>query len=52
MLIGLLEEELEPAVLSSAAIGLGHLRDERAIDRLAALAAHRTSRCGAAWCTG
>ncbi len=40
VLIGLLEEELEPAVISSAAIGLGHLRDERAIPRLAALAAH------------
>jgi HEAT repeat protein len=40
VLIGLLEEELEPAVLSSAAIGLGHLRDERAIPRLSALAAH------------
>jgi HEAT repeat protein len=39
-LIGLLEEDLEPAVLSSAAIGLGHLRDERAIPRLSALAAH------------
>src|SRR3954470_23632916 len=31
----LLEEDDEPAVLSSAAIGLGHLRDEHAIDRLA-----------------
>src|SRR3954454_24052963 len=31
----LLEEDDEPAVLSSAAIGLGHLRDARAIDRLA-----------------
>jgi hypothetical protein len=40
VLIGLLEEELEPSVISSAAVGLGHLRDERAISRLAALAAH------------
>jgi len=40
VLIGLLEEELEPSVLSSAAIGLGHLRDERALPRLATLAAH------------
>jgi HEAT repeat protein len=40
VLLRLLEEDDEPAVLSSAAIGLGHLRDERAIDRLAALVAH------------
>src|ERR671929_2064357 len=40
VLLRLLEEEDEPAVLSSAAIGLGHLRDERSIDRLAALVAH------------
>jgi hypothetical protein len=40
VLMRLLEEDDEPAVLSSAAIGLGHLRDERAIDRLAALVAH------------
>jgi HEAT repeat protein len=40
VLIGLLEGESEPSVLSSAAIGLGHLRDERAIDRLCALAWH------------
>jgi HEAT repeat protein len=40
VLIRLLEEDDEPAVLASAAIGLGHLRDERAIDRLAALTAH------------
>src|SRR4051812_7476911 len=41
VLLALLEDEKEePAVLSSAAVGLGHLRDERAIDRLAALASH------------
>ena len=40
VLLRLLEEDDEPAVLASAAIGLGHLRDDRAIDRLAALAAH------------
>jgi HEAT repeat protein len=40
VLLRLLEEDDEPAVLSSAAIGLGHLRDERAIPRLAALVAH------------
>jgi hypothetical protein len=40
VLLRLLEEDDEPAVLSSAAIGLGHLRDERAIDRLTALASH------------
>jgi hypothetical protein len=40
VLLGLLEEDDEPAVLSSAAIGLGHLRDERAIGRLAALSSH------------
>src|SRR3954469_18714842 len=40
VLLRLLEGDDEPAVLSSAAIGLGHLRDERAIDRLAALASH------------
>ena len=40
VLLRLIEEDDEPAVLSSAAIGLGHLRDERAIDRLAALVAH------------
>src|SRR3954469_22651788 len=37
VLLRLLEEDDEPAVLSSAATGLGHLRDERAIDPLAAL---------------
>lgn len=36
----LLEEDDEPAVVSSAAVGLGHLHDERAIDRLVALASH------------
>jgi hypothetical protein len=36
----LANEEEEPAVLSSAAVGLGHLRDERAIEPLAALASH------------
>jgi HEAT repeat protein len=40
VLLRLLEEDDEPAVLSSAAIGLGHLHDERAIDPLAALASH------------
>src|SRR3954453_24195123 len=40
VLLRLLEEDDEPAVLSSAAIGLGHLRDERAVDRLVALAPH------------
>src|SRR3954469_25739247 len=40
VLMRLLEEDDEPAVLSSAAIGLGHLRDERAIDRLVALVSH------------
>jgi HEAT repeat protein len=43
VLLRLLEEDDEPAVLSSAAIGLGHLHDERAIDRLAALASHASS---------
>src|SRR5438874_2058469 len=43
VLMRLLEEDDEPAVLSSAAIGLGHLRDERAIDRLAALSSHASS---------
>jgi HEAT repeat protein len=40
VLLRLLEEDDEPAVLASAAIGLGHLRDERAIGPLAALARH------------
>jgi hypothetical protein len=40
VLLRLLEQDDEPAVLSSAAVGLGHLRDERAIDRLVALASH------------
>jgi HEAT repeat protein len=40
VLLRLLEQDDEPAVLSSAAVGLGHLRDERAIDRLAELASH------------
>jgi hypothetical protein len=40
VLLRLVEEDDEPAVLSSAAIGLGHLHDERAIDRLATLASH------------
>jgi HEAT repeat protein len=39
----LLEEDDEPAVLSSAAIGLGHLRCEGAIDRLVALAGHSST---------
>ena len=40
VLIRLLAEDDQPAVLSSAAVGLGHLHDERAIDQLAALALH------------
>jgi hypothetical protein len=40
VLLRLLEEDDEPAVLSSAAIGIGHLRDERAIGRLVALSSH------------
>jgi hypothetical protein len=40
VLVRLLEEDDEPAVLSSAAVGLGHLRDDRAIDRLVVLASH------------
>jgi HEAT repeat protein len=40
VLARLLAEDDEPAVLSSAAVSLGHLRDERAIDPLVALAAH------------
>jgi hypothetical protein len=40
VLMRLLAEDDEPAVLSSAAVGLGHLRDERAIDGLVALALH------------
>jgi HEAT repeats len=43
VLLSLLEEDDEPAVLSSAAIGLGHLHDERAIDRLAALTSHASA---------
>jgi HEAT repeat protein len=40
-LLALLSDADEaPAVLSSAAVGLGHLRDERAIEPLAALASH------------
>src|SRR5436190_24224945 len=31
VLLRLLDEDDEPAVLSAAAVGLGHLRDERAI---------------------
>jgi hypothetical protein len=41
VLLGLLaDDEEEPAVLSSAAVALGHLRDERTIPRLASLASH------------
>jgi HEAT repeat protein len=40
VLLRLLAEDDEPAVLSSAAIGLGHLRDNRAIDGLVGLATH------------
>jgi HEAT repeat protein len=36
----LLDEDDEPAVLSSAAVGLGHLRDDRAIDALVGLASN------------
>jgi HEAT repeat protein len=36
----LLESEDEPSVLAAAAIGIGHLRDGQAIDRLRALAPH------------
>jgi hypothetical protein len=43
VLLRLLEEDDEPAVLSSAAIGLGHLHDDRAIDRLSALGSHASS---------
>lgn len=39
VLVSLLEEDDEPAVLASAAVGLGHLRDERAIEPLVRLAA-------------
>ncbi len=40
VLLRLLGEDGEPAVLSSAAVGLGHLRDDRGIERLAELAGH------------
>jgi HEAT repeat protein len=40
VLLRLLDEDDEPAVLSAAAVGLGHLRDERAIEPLAALASN------------
>ncbi|MEA2427786.1 MAG: hypothetical protein QOF37_1414 [Thermoleophilaceae bacterium] len=40
VLLRLLEDDEEPAVLASAAVGLGHLRDERAIGRLAELESH------------
>jgi HEAT repeat protein len=40
VLIRMLEDEEEPAVLASVAVGLGHLRDERAIGRLAEFASH------------
>jgi HEAT repeat protein len=40
VLMRLLEEDDEPAVLSSAAVGLGHLRDERAIEPLVRLSSH------------
>src|SRR4051812_42444448 len=40
VLLALLSDEEEPAVLSSAAVGLGPLRDDRAIEPLAALATH------------
>src|SRR3954471_24269024 len=38
VLLRLLDEDDEPAVLAAAAVGLGHLREERAISRLAGLA--------------
>ena len=40
VLLRMLQEEDEPAVLASAAVGLGHMRDARAIGRLAELASH------------
>jgi HEAT repeat protein len=40
VLRAVLVDETEPAVLSSAAVGLGHLHDERAIPVLAQLASH------------
>jgi len=40
VLMRLLDEDDEPAVVSSAAVGLGHLRDERAIDALVGLASN------------
>jgi HEAT repeat protein len=40
VLLRLLDEDDEPAVLSAAAVGLGHLRDERAIEPLAELASN------------
>src|SRR3954471_20522797 len=40
VLMRLLAEDDEPAVLSSAAVGLGHLRDDRAIDALVGLASN------------
>jgi hypothetical protein len=40
VLVRLLAEDDEPAVLSSAAVSLGHLRDDRAIDPLMALSSH------------
>ena len=40
VLLRLLAEDDAAAVLSSAAVGVGHLRDERAIDHLVALALH------------
>jgi hypothetical protein len=43
VLLRLLEEDDEPSVLSSAAVGLGHLRDERGLDRLAGLAGHASA---------
>jgi HEAT repeat protein len=43
VLLALLCEDGEPAVLSAAAVGLGHLRDDRAIDRLVELASHESA---------
>jgi HEAT repeat protein len=40
VLMRLLQEDDEPAVLSSAAVGLGHLHDDRAIEPLVGLASN------------
>jgi HEAT repeat protein len=43
VLLELLCSDEEPAVLSAAAVGLGHLRDDRAIDRLVELSSHASA---------